>query len=66
MEDQPSSSAFGGANTLEEGTLAALQDVPKFDQGMPKFPSLIISENIIEGYTSLHNANLEQQKCTSL
>ena len=34
MEEQPHASKFRAANTLEEGILAALQEVPKHHQGM--------------------------------
>ena len=60
MEEQPSSLAIGGANTLEEGTLAVIQDVPKFHQGMPNFPSPIVLANTIEGCIPLHVVNVEQ------
>lgn len=46
-EEHPLSLAVGGANTLEGGTLAAIQDVPKFHQGMPKFPLSVISVNLM-------------------
>ena len=65
MEDQPSSSKVGGTNTLKEGTLSALQYVPKFHQGMPKFPFPIVSENLMEVCIPFHDqgstqtANLE-------
>ena len=42
MEEQPSSSAVGEANTWEEETLVAMQETSKCHKGMPKFPSLII------------------------
>ena len=66
MEEQPSSSAVWEANTYEEETLAALQGASKFHQGMLKCPSLIISANIMDGSTSLHTVDLEQQNCTAL
>ena len=38
MEEKLHASTVGAANTLEEGTLAALQEVPKYHQGMKIFP----------------------------
>ena len=71
MEEQPSSSSVGEPITLEEGTLVAVQDVPKLYQGMNIFPLPIISAHHMEdcGYMpsgqindlgSKHIVDLEQ------
>ena len=66
MEEEPSSSTVWEANTYEEETLAALKGASKFHQGMTKNPSLVISANTLDGSTSLHAAELEQQNSTAL
>ena len=48
MEEQPHVATVGAANTLEEGTLAALQEVPKSHQGMKIFPLSIVTANHFE------------------
>ena len=56
---------------MEERTIAAIQEDPKFHQGMNEVP-LSISENIFCGSSYLNDqestyiANLEQQYCTTL
>ena len=47
LEEQPSTSSIGGANTVEEITLAAMQGVPKAHQGMIEFPLSNIAANIL-------------------
>ena len=72
LEEQPSTSAVEGANMIERGTLAAIQDVPKAHKGMIEFPPSIIAANILEGcgnlplhdQGSIHIVDLEQQDCT--
>ena len=59
MEEHPSSSITWEANAYEEETLAALQGASTFHQGVIKYPSLIILENTLDGYTSLHVVDLE-------
>ena len=53
LKDQPSTPAVEGANMVEEGTLAAIQDVPKAYQGMIEFPPSIIAANLFEGCGNL-------------
>ena len=57
MEEQPSSSIIGRVYTLEEGTLAALQEVTKHHQGMQIFPHSIVAANYFDqcGYLLLHD-----------
>ena len=45
MEEHPHASKFGAANTLEEGTLATLQEAPNAHQGMKGFPHYIVTTN---------------------
>ena len=66
MAEQPSSSAVWEANMFQEETLAAPQNASKFHQGILKFPSLVISTNLMEESTLLHTTDLEQQSCTAL
>ena len=59
---------------MEEGTLAAIQGVPKSHQGMIEFPLYIIAENILEdcGNMLFHDPgssltdNIEKESCTAL
>ena len=57
LEEHPSTSAVEGANIVEEGTLVAIQVVPKAHQGMIEFPLSNIVANILEdcGNILLHN-----------
>ena len=57
MEEQPHASIVGAANTFEEGTLAALQEVPNAHQGMKRFPHYIVAANSFDqcGYLLLHD-----------
>ena len=74
MEEQPSTSAVEGANIVEEGTLAAIQGVPKAHQGMISCLLSIMEEIFLEdcGNILLHDpgssliANLEQQSFIAL
>ena len=74
MEEQPHALTIGAANTLEEGTLAALQEVPKSHQGMKRFPQSIVAaisfdncgDFLLHDQGSNHTANLEKQVCTVL
>ena len=45
MEEQPHASTVGAANTFEDGTLVALQEVPNAHQGMKIFPHSIVASN---------------------
>ena len=45
IEEHPHASIVGAANTLEEGTLVALQEVPNAHQGMKIFPQSIVAAN---------------------
>ena len=47
MEGRPSIVVVGSANTMEEGTLGAIQDVPGTHQGMHGFSFVIFSRNIM-------------------
>ena len=74
MEDQPHASTFGEAHTLEEGTLVALQEIPKSHQGMKEFPLSIVAANsfsscgnlLLHDQGSNHTATLEKHGCTVL
>ena len=65
---------LGQPNTLEEGTLAALQEVPNAHQGMKRFPQSIVAATSFENYGDfLLNdqgsnpiATIEQLGCTAL
>ena len=69
VEEKPSSSIVGRVITLVGGTLVAVQDVPKKNQGMQMFPLSIISAHLMEScgdmplhdLGSKHTADLEQQ-----
>ena len=45
MEKQPHASTVGAANNFEEGTLAALQEVPNAYQDMKIFPHSVVAAN---------------------
>ena len=74
MEEQPHESTVGAANTLEEGTLAALQEIPKSHQGMKEFLLSMVAANSFDscGNLLLHDqgsnpiTDLEQHDCTTL
>ena len=74
MEEQPHASTVGATNTLEEETLAALQEVPKYHQGMKIFPCSIVAENyfdqcgnlLLHDQGSNHTSTIEQLGCTAL
>ena len=50
IEEQSSSSIVGEVITSVGGTLVAIQDVPKQNQGMEMFPLSIISSHHMEGF----------------
>ena len=74
MEEQPHASTVGAANTLEEGTLAALQEVPNSHQGMKRFPQSIVAATsfddggdlLLHEQGSNHTAIIEKIGCTGL
>ena len=47
IEEQPHVSIVGATNTLEEGTLAALQEVPNAHQGMKRFHNLLLQQILL-------------------
>ena len=74
MEEHPHASTVGAANTFEEGTLVALQEVPNAHQGMKIFPHSIFAANSFDqcGDLLLHDqesnliATIEQLGCAAL
>ena len=61
IKQQPSSSIVGKVITPEEGTLVAIQYVPKLYQGMHMFSFSIISAHLMEdcGNMPLHDQGLK-------
>ena len=74
MEEQPHASTVGAAKNLEEGILAALQEVPRDHQGMKIFPHFFVAENSFDqcGDLILHDqgsnpiSTIDQLGCTVL
>ena len=54
IEENPSSLVVGEVITPVGGTLVAVQDVPKKNQGMQMFPLSIISTHHMEGWGTCH------------
>ena len=74
MEEQRHASTFVVANTLEEGTLTTLQEVPRDHQGLKRFPLYFIAAKyfdqcgdlVLRDQGSNANATIEQLGCTVL
>ena len=73
MEEWPHASTVGAANTLEEGALSDLQEVPKYHQGMKIFPHSLVAANsfdqcgdlLLHDQGSNHIATIDQLGCTT-